>query len=91
MRHAHSGARVVGRDVGCGWVGVGSEWILIFFLSLRTWINESDYLCFMYLSVFSFFFFFFLYSSNKISIPFSLDLVSFSARLFVLFLHFFRL
>lgn len=28
--HAHSGARVVGRDVGCGWVGL-CEWFFSFF------------------------------------------------------------
>lgn len=46
MRHAHSGARVVGRDVGCGWTGVGSEWIFFSLFNFQTNLISLLYLFF---------------------------------------------
>lgn len=71
--HAHSGARVVGRDIGCGWVGLGSELDLFPFFKFSQ--NES------YISLIYFFFFLF-YLQNFVSI--SIDNFSF-ARIFCTF------
>lgn len=50
--HAHSGARVVGRDVGCGWVGLGIELDFCFLSS--TFAKRILY--FSYTDFFSFLF-----------------------------------
>ena len=80
--HAHSGARVVGRDVDRGWVGVASEWNFLSFLFFSFFFSQSLFsLCVI--------FFFFSPPNLLLFFFFFRSFLFFSFFLFFLFSFFF--